>query len=73
MVERRAHRVIYVGRNLWSHLVQIMCSKSAPFPKLDQVAQGGISAVAQHRVIPEWERVQRFPWAGRDFHQLFQM
>lgn len=39
VLERRAHRVIYVGTNLWSHLVQMLCFKSAPFPKLDQVAQ----------------------------------
>lgn len=43
----------------------MLCCKSAPFPKLDQVAQGGISAVAQHRVVLEWERVQRSPWAVR--------
>lgn len=59
VLERRAHRVIYVGTNLWSHLVQMLCFKSAPFPKLDQVAQGGISAVAQHRAIPEQEMLQR--------------
>lgn len=52
-LERGAHRVIYFGRNLWSHLVQMPCSKSGPFAKFGQAAQGEIPEVAQHRVISE--------------------
>lgn len=60
-LERGVHRVIYVGRNLWSHLVQMPCSKPASFSKLGQVAQGEIPEVAQCRVIPGQEKVQRSP------------
>lgn len=52
-LERGAQRIIYVGRNLWSHLVQMPCLKSGPFAKLGQVAQGEIPEAAQHRVISE--------------------
>lgn len=52
-LEKRAHRIICDGKNLWSQVVQMPVSMSAPFSKLGQVAQAEIPAVAQSRVIPK--------------------
>lgn len=52
-LEKRGHRIICDGKNLWSQVVQMPGSISAPFSKLGQVAQHEIPAVAQSRIIPE--------------------